>query len=90
MIKGTLMLIGCLVLVVGTSGMAQGDERPTYEPLATEHDCRNTCSDCQHNCQSQPAGTKQTDCMKACTSGAAACCSVLGKKPPQGLSCACM
>jgi hypothetical protein len=60
------------------------------EAQASEHDCRNTCNDCQKSCQSIPAGSKQTDCMRACTSTAAGCCAGDGKKPPQGLSCACM
>lgn len=89
MLKIALIVIGGLVLTVGASA-SSADDTPQHEPLGTEHDCRNTCNDCQKNCQSIPAGSKQTDCMRSCTSTAAGCCAGYGKKPPQGLSCACM
>lgn len=60
------------------------------EPLGTEWDCVHACNDCQKACQSKPAGSEQTDCMRSCTASAAGCCAGYGKKPPQGLSCACM
>lgn len=90
MLKKTIIAMGFAGSLLVTLSSTAPYIAAGSEAQASEHDCRNTCNDCQKNCQSVPAGSKQTDCMRACTSTAAGCCAGYGKNPPQGLSCACM
>lgn len=84
------MSLGVLLIMTGSAPASVESPPSEATPLGSEYDCSHACNDCQKNCQSIPAGSKQTDCMRACTSTAAGCCAGYGKKPPQGLSCACM
>lgn len=79
--------------VVGTSLLAFSQVRAEPErllPLGSYVDCQNTCRDCQKSCdENVPAGSKRSDCIRACTAAASSCCSASGKNPPLGLTCTC-
>jgi hypothetical protein len=79
------------IIVAATSviAAASSSATPNAEPLGTYVDCQDSCRDCQTSCQSVPAGSKNTDCMRACTAAAAGCCSAYGKPPPSGMGCFC-
>ncbi len=89
MLKKTMIAVGFTGAMVVTLSSSTPYIAAGAEVQADQWNCMHTCNDCQKSCQSLPAGSKQTDCMRGCTANAAGCCSSFGKKPPSGLTCSC-
>jgi hypothetical protein len=86
----SMAAVSALLLAVVSSGAAPGGVPGQVSPAGSYVDCQDACRDCQKACQQNvPAGSKQSDCIRACTGAAAGCCSAFGKSPPSGLTCTC-
>jgi hypothetical protein len=69
---------------------ARDDADWKASPLGSYVDCQDSCRDCQKSCQQNvPAGSKQSDSIRACTAAAASCCGANGKNPPSYTGCTC-
>jgi hypothetical protein len=86
----TLLAATGMFLVLSSQAAPAEVDTEAPSTLSSYVDCQDSCRDCQKACQQNvPAGSKQSDCIRACTASAAGCCGANGKNPPSGLTCTC-
>lgn len=86
----TMVVFG-LVITLGAESEAstQSNLMPSEAILLDATTCWQSCQQCQEPCDSKHAGSERDRCKESCSVGAASCCSSVGRKAPNYLTCTC-